>query len=467
MTPTSVTITVPPVNGEPAAAPAAPALKVRAIRGSLWTTAGFGINQSLRLGANIALAWALGPYAQQSFGLMAMVTVFMAGLQMFSDVGITPALIQNKRGDDPDFYNTAWTVQVARGFILWLVACAIAYPVSLFWYPPLLYLLPVAGVAAVFNGLTSTNIPRASRRLAVGRLASLEVATQVVGVIVMILWALVHPSVWALVAGNLATAAFRMAGSYFLLPDAANRLRWDPTAARELFRFGRWITISTLLTFLAAQIDKLTFGRLLPVEALGVYWMGYQLAVLLPNLSKQLSAMVGFPALSDLFRRDVPRFLMRLRHLRAMLVLPLNTGLLVLVLLGQPLVQVIYHERFTMAGWIVQVLAVNSLAGMVNTSYGQAIMATGRTFLNMIAVAAMLVVMIVCPLTGYVLQGSTGFIMGVGISQWVLYPVYAVLAKRCGCWQPRFDVAVLIGFGLAGAAALWCGDLLTRHWFLP
>ena len=36
-------------------------------------------------------------------GLMALVNAVVQGLYMFSDVGIGPSIVQNKRGDDPDY----------------------------------------------------------------------------------------------------------------------------------------------------------------------------------------------------------------------------------------------------------------------------------------------------------------------------------------------------------------------------
>jgi O-antigen/teichoic acid export membrane protein len=83
--------------------------------------------QALRLGSNIVLAWLLFP---EAFGLMLLVNVFMQGLQMFSDIGIGPSIIQNKRGNDPDFLNTAWTIQAIRGFVLWFIACVLAWPIA-------------------------------------------------------------------------------------------------------------------------------------------------------------------------------------------------------------------------------------------------------------------------------------------------------------------------------------------------
>ena len=92
-------------------------LRAKAMRGSAMTIISFGGQNVLRLGSNLILTRLLFP---EAFGLMALVQVFMGGLQMFSDLGIQASIIQNSRGDDPDFLNTAWTIQVIRGTCLWL-----------------------------------------------------------------------------------------------------------------------------------------------------------------------------------------------------------------------------------------------------------------------------------------------------------------------------------------------------------
>lgn len=81
-------------------------LKKLAIRGMVWTVAGYGASQILRLGSNLILTRLLFP---ELFGLMTLVNIFITGLHLFSDIGVGPSIIQNKRGDDPVFLNTAWT----------------------------------------------------------------------------------------------------------------------------------------------------------------------------------------------------------------------------------------------------------------------------------------------------------------------------------------------------------------------
>jgi O-antigen/teichoic acid export membrane protein len=103
-------------------------LKTLAIRGAIWTIAGYGAGQLLRLGGNLVLTRLLEP---KLFGLMTLVFVFITALHLFSDLGIGVSVIQNKRGDDPVFLNTAWTLQVVRGVFLWalrLVDCLACFP---------------------------------------------------------------------------------------------------------------------------------------------------------------------------------------------------------------------------------------------------------------------------------------------------------------------------------------------------
>jgi O-antigen/teichoic acid export membrane protein len=108
-------------------------IKKLAIRGAVWTIASYGTSQILRFGSNLILTRLFIP---DVFGLMALVYVFISGLHLFSDIGIGTSIIQNKRGDDPVFLNTAWTMQVIRGVGLWICSFLIAWPVAAFYAKP-------------------------------------------------------------------------------------------------------------------------------------------------------------------------------------------------------------------------------------------------------------------------------------------------------------------------------------------
>ena len=63
-----------------------------------------------------------------------------------------------------------------------------------------------------------------------------------------------------------------------LLPGTRNRFHWDRSSADEMMSFGRWIFVSTLLTFLAMQADRLIFGKLITLTDLGVYGVAAMMA---------------------------------------------------------------------------------------------------------------------------------------------------------------------------------------------
>src|SRR3954469_4128148 len=147
-----------PVASAPPKPPSNPFL-----RGSIWTMIDYGGTQAVRLGANLIL-WRL--LFAEAFGLMALVNVVVQGLYMFSDVGIGPSIVQNKRGDDPDYLNTAWTIQAMRGTMLCLMACALAIPAARFYrQPQLTPLMLMVAITPLIQGFNSTNLATANRHL--------------------------------------------------------------------------------------------------------------------------------------------------------------------------------------------------------------------------------------------------------------------------------------------------------------
>ncbi len=133
----------------------------RALRSIAWLAMRYGGTQGLRLASNLILTRILFP---EAFGLMALVAMVTTGISLFSDIGLGPAISQNPRGDDPEFLDTAWVMQVIRGVGLWLVTCLLALPVAQFYGEPDLALyLPIAGLPSPSTGWFR---PRCNRRIA-------------------------------------------------------------------------------------------------------------------------------------------------------------------------------------------------------------------------------------------------------------------------------------------------------------
>lgn len=330
------------------------------LRGSIVELGGYVTTYGLRFVSSTVLRSLLFPAA---FGLMDLINGIIIGLVMLSDVGIQQAVIQSKRGDEPIFLDTAWTVHVVRGVLLWLIACAIAYPASLMTgESELAYLIPFASLNVVALGFHSTAEFTLRRRMTLGRVVLMEVVTQVVTVAVTISWAAVSPTVWALIAGGLVSTLTRLAFSYYLNRFAGhvNRFRWDPGVRKEIWDFGKWITASSAVFFAASWGDRLMMVSFLGVTVSGIYATAVLIAEAAGGALDKIIHGVFYPLFSRIGREGTERlrevyYATRLRF--DALTMILTGGLCAM---GPFVIELIFDERYAAAGWMLRVLSLRS-----------------------------------------------------------------------------------------------------------
>lgn len=429
-------------------------LTIRALRGAAITLFGYGGSQVIRLAANLILTRLLFP---EAFGLMALVQVVMIGVVMFSDVGITPSILQSKRGDDPEFLDTAWTIQVIRGILLWLAASALAWPVAAFYQEPqLTALIPAAAVSLLIMGFNPTRVDTANRHLMLGRITSINMAAQAFGILIAIWAAFVWQSVWALVLGGVATSAFQLVAYMRFLPGQKNRFRWEPRAADELVRFGFWIFFSTIAGFLYTQGDRAIIGKYLTIEQLGIYNVGYFMGSFPVLLGAALVGKMMIP----LYRERPPAAsrenFLRHRKMRGLLTLALLAISGLLALVGVWLMQTIYDPRYALAGPVLVLIASIQMVPIISMTYDQAALAAGDSRRFFVLSAAKAGLMIAGLLVGILNFGLLGALGGQFLGMVLSYPVTVWLARRQGAWDPLHDLVMGgLAAGLAAIAILW------------
>ncbi|MCU0535031.1 MAG: oligosaccharide flippase family protein [Hydrococcus sp. Prado102] len=434
-------------------------LKKLAIRGAIWTFAGYGLAQALRLGGNLILTRLLEP---ELFGLLALATTFLIGLNLFSDIGIGTSIIQNQRGDEPDFLNTAWTMQIIRGFGLWLCCVAIAFPLASFYEDSRLnWILPLLGLTAVFAGFNSTSFHTLSRQISIGKQILVEVGTQIVSLVVMIVWAWLSPTVWALIGGNLVGAILKMFLSYFLIPGYSNRLAWDKKAVWEIFSFGKWIFVSTAMTFLATQADRVIIGKLLSFKILGIYTIAITFALLPQQAIEQFSCRMILPIVAQL--AYLPREELRAKILKKRKILLASVGAIAILFasFGDLLVLQLYDERYAQAAWMLPILALGIWPYLLFDTSRQVLVAVGKP--NYQAYGQFVKSIHVClglPIA-YYFFGLPGLIIMVALNDIELYSIsaYGLWRERLSCLRQDMQATLLllIGLALVLAGRYWLG----------
>ena len=428
-------------------------LTARVLRSTSWVLVGYGGTQAIRLASNLILTRILFP---EAFGLMALVTVITVGLMMFSDVGIGPSISQSRRGDDPDFLNTAWTIQVMRGLALWAVTLLLAWPMArLYGQPDLATYLPIAGLALVITGFLPTRIETAHRHLVFGRLTLLDLASQAIGVGLMVVLALMTRSVLALVLGGLISVTAKLVLTHLFLPGERNRFRLERAALHEQVHFGKWIFLSTAFAFVSQQGDKAILGALLPLEMLGIYNIGFFLASFPMALGLAVAGQVLIPVYRDRPPGAAPAHRARLRKMRFLMTGGLFLLLGALALTGSWLVGVLYDARYEQAGAILVLIACALLPQAIGLSYDRAALAAGDSRGAFAWSAIRSCAQMALLYAGFAAYGLLGGLVGMGLALALVHPVLIRLARRHHAWDALHDAIFAALSLLIVAASVW------------
>lgn len=331
-------------------------LKQRAISGVFWSVGIYGLSTVVRVGSSLIMTRLLVP---ELFGLMNLVYIFIVGLHLFSDVGSGPTIIRSDRGDDPELLNNVWTIQVLRGCLLWVGCLILAGPAAHFYgEPKLAWLLPIAGLSCVSAGLHSTSGFTLTRRMEFGKWSRFELQNQIIGTGLMITLTWFSRTIWALVIGYVLSDVIQTVRSYFLIPNYRNRFAWNWSIVKEMSVFGRWILLSTMLTFLAGQVDRMLMGKVVSWHFLGIYGVVMAISEMPRSIIERVAGQVIFPAVSQLIELPRADLRQKLLHNRRPVLLAMALGLALLVCFGDVVVAVMYDKRYLPGTWMLPLLAL-------------------------------------------------------------------------------------------------------------
>jgi O-antigen/teichoic acid export membrane protein len=460
--------TVNSLMTEPAssAPPERKPLKARMLRAGSWTVFAYGCTLVLRLASSLIMTRLLAP---EAFGLIAIVVTIGMVATLLSDIGIRQAIVHSDRGDDPLMLNTAWTMQIVRGVLIWTVCCVIAAalyfggqagwlaPGSVYASPQLPLLLALGTVQTMVIGFETTKRFTADRRIEQKRVVLIELVSMFIGIVATISFGWFTRSVWAIVFGGLIGAVCSVSAGHLLLHGHKNRLAWDRELARRIVGFGKWILASSLLYVLATNSDKLLLGVWVAPAVLGCYVIGQNLAQILELAVGRVFTQVAAPAFADVMRTDPQR--MREVYLRMRLPFDLLfiAGAGFMFAIGPWLVGLMYDPRYAEAGTILQILSFVLLFARygVSTSAYLALQAPhAQALMNLVRVVAFFAIV---PLS-YRLFGVQGAYWAIALHPLATAPVVWWFDRKFAIGSWRYELLPLavwpVGWVLGAALVM-------------
>lgn len=308
------------------------------LRGGSVLAAGTLVERLARFGRNMVLTRIIAP---DQFGLMAIVLATIALFEAITEVGVSQAVIQNRRGKLPEFLNVAWWINTVRGLAIFVIAAPLSPLIAAFYSEPTLApILVVAFSSMVFAGMTSPKVYALQRQFRFGESVAITQGAGLLGTGLTLVLGMVWQNVWALVIGTVFEAFVRFVLSFVLCPIRPS-LRIDKQSRRELFAFTKGMMGLAFMTFLVSQADIFVLGRVASTQVLGLYSMAVTLAMFPQSLFAKIVQPLVVPILTA-FQDSIEQMraaYLRLERLVWLFGLPMAATMTVA---AEPLLTVVY-----------------------------------------------------------------------------------------------------------------------------
>jgi len=371
-------------------------LSQKVVKGGFWVFFLKMVNRGFSLIRLIVLARILSP---NDFGLMGIALLTMSSLETFSQTGFQQALIQKKE-DIESYLNSAWTVLIFRGFILFIILYFIApYAAIFFDTPEAKSIIRVIGFSILFQAFTNIGVIYFQKELKFNREFIYQFSGTLADFIVSILAVLILKNVWALALGLLAGNITRFCVSYLIHP-CRPRLSFTLGKVKELFGFGKWILGSSIVFFLITQGDDIFVGKLLGTTALGFYQLAYRISNIPATEITHVISQVTFPAYSKL-QENIPKLreaYLKILQLTAFLSFPV-AGLI--FILSPDFTKIFLGEKWIPMVPAMQVLTLYGGIRAIGATTGPLFQGVGRPGIcvKLAVIQLLMMIVIIYPFT--------------------------------------------------------------------
>ncbi len=319
----------------------ADSFKSRTLRALSWSFLESTGVQSIQVIVGIVLARLLLP---EQFGLIGMLTIFMAVAQSFLDSGFGAALIQKREVTPRDtcsifYFNVVVGAAVAA--LLWLVAPYIA---AFYNQPVLTPLTRVLSLTIVINSFGLVQVAMLSKQINFKIISAVGLIASGLSGIIAVCLAAWGFGVWSLAVQMIANSLFRTA-LLWILYSWRPALLFSFHSLRQMFGFGSRVLASGLLDQIFSNLYLLVIGKLFTPADLGFFTRADGFAGIPSRLLSRVIGNVSFPVFASI-QDDPVRLKKTMKRALTSLVLVNFPAMIGLILISRPLVLFLLTEKW-------------------------------------------------------------------------------------------------------------------------
>ncbi len=353
-----------------------PDLYKKVLKGGFWVFALRIFTAILSFIRLTVLAKLLSP---NDFGMLGTALLMIGTLNTFTRTGFNAALIQNDKDITP-YLNTAWTLNILRALAIFTILFFIAPMVGMIpsvdasQVPKIINIIRVTALCVLLQGFSNIGTLYFQKELQFHKKFILGSVANIVSVCASITIAIIYKSVWALVIARIISSLASCALSYYLHPYRP-KLELRLSKAKELWNFGRWITVGSIIGFIMTQGDDIFAMVYLGLTSLGIYQLAYKVSNIPATEITNTITSVTFPALS-LIKDDIGRLG------RAYLNIVNKTSLISFTIAGliagvAPLLAIFLGAKWNSIGVLIMILSIKGAMRSIGSTRGPVYLSCG------------------------------------------------------------------------------------------
>lgn len=352
-------------------------LKKKTIQGLIWAFTSQIGKQGSQFIITAILARLLSP---SDFGLLGMATVFTGFATIFSDLGVSGALVQKQDTDERHLSSAFW-LNIITGLILTVLFIVTSGLIAKFYnMPELKMILVVMSFNYILASFTIIQQTILTKEMDFKKLTIRDIIAVICGGIVGIILAYKGFGVWSLVYQLLASTIVNGI-LLWILSKWRPKFIFSISAIKDIAHFSTNFTGFSLINYVARNVDYLLIGRFLGAEALGFYTLAYNL-MLFPLFSVSwVIHKVMFPALSKI-QHDLERVRRVYTDMVKTISLVTFPMMFMLFAIAPEFIRVIFGQKWEASVKVIQILCVCGLIQSIGTTVGTIYQSQGKVWLQ-------------------------------------------------------------------------------------
>lgn len=438
-------------------------LKGKTIHGVIWSLIDNVSSSGVIFFVGIILARLLTP---EEYGVMAMVSIFIAISNSIIDSGFSSALIRKVKVK-PIEYNTVFYFNLLISLLLYICLFFISPFIALFFREPILCeVMRVIGLILIINALSIIPYTIFVREINFKTQTIISLIASVGSGVIGVWMAFSGQGVWSLVGQQLGRQCLNTLFLWFFC-------HWKPTvsfsmtAFKEMFGFGSKLLLSGLLDTIYKDIYYIVIGRCFSSSILGQYTRAKQFSMVFSTNLTTVVQRVSFPVLSSI-QDDSIRLREAYRKVIKSTMLVSFACMLGLAAIAKPLLILLISDKWLPAVYFLQIVCFSNMLYPLHAINLNILKVKGRSdvFLKLEVIKKVLAIFpilvgvylgIEMMLWGSVIISVTSYFLNAYYSASLInYSVYEQLKDIF----PSFIVSLGVGF------LMWSISLLSISYYL-